>query len=111
MSMGVPRTRAHKFRVQIPALPLDPGEVTSLVFGFLLWKVGLLKEPATWGRCEDSGWQVEGLRAHQRSPGHHRWARRLLFHLRDDPMVSVHFPGEVTEVWQGLGLFTTDTCY
>lgn len=62
MSMGVPRTRAPKFRVQIPALPLDPGEVTSLAVGFLL------KEPATWGRCEDSGRQVEGLRAHQLSP-------------------------------------------
>lgn len=68
MSMGMPRTRAHKFRVQIPALPLDPGQVTSLAVGFLVWRVGLLKEPATWVCCEDSGQQAEGLGAHQLSP-------------------------------------------
>lgn len=68
MSMGVPRAWAHKFRVQIPALPLDPVQVNSLDVGFLMWKVGLLKEPVTWVCCEDSGQQVEGLRAYQLSP-------------------------------------------
>lgn len=53
----MPRAWAPKFRVQIPALPLDPGQVTSLDVGFLIWKVELLKETATLGyalRTQDS---------------------------------------------------------
>lgn len=43
---------------------------------------------------------MEGLGAHQLSP----WPGQALA----DPVMSVHFPGEATEAWQGLGLFTAD---
>lgn len=87
MSMWGPRAWAQEFRVQIPALPFNAGQVTSPNLGFLIWKMGLLREPATQACCENSRQQVEGLRAHQL---HHRCPGAYHFTFTVNPCGWTH---------------------
>lgn len=61
--MWGPGPWTHQFRVPIPASPVDLGQATSPDLSFLIWRMGLLKEPAGRVCCEVSGLRTPAVTA------------------------------------------------